>query len=196
MNVRFKQVLHHPVDLYYLMDLSKSMEDEKAKLDQLGSDLANIKRRITNNLRLGFGSFCTGCAASYAFRNHMQLDTDASNFSSKVAATQISGNLRAPEGGFDAIMQAIVCKNQIGWREKSNKILVLSTNSGFHHSGERNLGRIVRPNDGKCHLDRSGLYTESITQNYPSISQINHKVQEHRVNVIFAVTANQFDIYK
>lgn len=139
---------------------------------------------------------CTGCAAPYGFRNHMQLDTDAADFVNKVAATQISGNLDAPEGGFDAIMQAIVCKNEIGWREKSRKMLVFSTDSGFHYAGDGKLGGIVKPNDGECHLDRSGLYTESTTQDYPSISQINHKVQEHHVNVIFAVTANQFNIYK
>ena len=62
---------------------------------------------------------CTGCAAPYGFRNHMKLDTDSSEFVNKVAATRISGNLDAPEGGFDAIMQAIVCKNEIGWRERS-----------------------------------------------------------------------------
>jgi protocadherin alpha len=58
------------------------------------------------------------------------------------------------------------------------------------------LGGIVKPNDGECHLDESGTYTESTTQDYPSISQVNQKVQENHVNVIFAVTANQFDIYK
>jgi len=56
-NVQFKQALDYPVDLYYLMDLSKSMEDDKAKLAQLGDQLATNMRRITSNFRLGFGSF-------------------------------------------------------------------------------------------------------------------------------------------
>ena len=43
---------------------------------------------------------------------------------------QVSGNLDAPEGGFDAIMQAIVCKDQIGWRNKARKLLVFSTDAG------------------------------------------------------------------
>ena len=75
-------------------------------------------------------------------------------------------------------------------------MLVFSTDSGFHYAGDGKLGGIVKPNDGDCHLDRSGLYTESTTQDYPSISQINHKVKEHHVNVIFAVTANQVNIYR
>ena len=36
----------------------------------------------------------------------------------EVKRAQVSGNLDAPEGGFDAIMQAIVCKDEIGWRDK------------------------------------------------------------------------------
>ena len=47
----------------------------------------------------------------------------------------MSGNLDAPEGGFDAIMQAIVCKNRIGWRDKARKLLVFSTDAGFHYAG-------------------------------------------------------------
>lgn len=86
-----------------------------------------------------------------------------------VNGTQISGNLDAPEGGFDAIMQAIVCKQAIGWREKSRKLLVYSTDAGFHYAGDGKLGGIVKPNDGECHLDSEGMYTESITQDYPSI---------------------------
>ncbi|CAG2105381.1 unnamed protein product [Medioppia subpectinata] len=234
-HIQFKQALDYPVDLYYLMDLSKSMEDDKEKLAQLGNQLAVNMRKITSNFRLGFGSFvdkvvmpyitsnfrlgfgsfvdkvvmpyvstvrekldepCTGCAAPYGFRNHMKLDTNANEFVRKVGETQISGNLDAPEGGFDAIMQAIVCRNEIGWREKSRKMLVFTTDSGFHYAGDGKLGGIVKPNDGECHLDRSGLYTESTTQDYPSISQINHKVKDHHVNVIFAVTSNQFDIYR
>ncbi|UXI23199.1 sodium-dependent multivitamin transporter-like [Sarcoptes scabiei] len=212
--VTFKQALDYPVDLYYLMDLSKSMEDDKAKLAELGHVLAQTMQNLTNNFRLGFGSFvdktvmpyvsivpeklkapCYGCAAPYGFKNHMSLDTDSSYFVQRVNDTQISGNLDAPEGGFDAIMQAIVCQNDIGWREKSRKLLVFSTDAGFHYAGDGKLGGIVRPNDGECHLDRDGVYTESITQDYPSISQINRKVREHHVNIIFAVTKDQFHIY-
>ena len=55
--VQFRQALDYPVDLYYLMDLSKSMEDDKAKLAELGNLLASRMQTITSNFRLGFGSF-------------------------------------------------------------------------------------------------------------------------------------------
>jgi integrin beta 1 len=89
----------------------------------------------------------------------------------------VSGNLDAPEGGFDAIMQAIVCRDEIGWREKARKLLLFSTDASFHYAGDGKLGGIVKPNDGYCHLDKSGMYTHSTLQDYPSISQINLKVR-------------------
>ena len=58
------------------------------------------------------------------------------------------------------------------------------------------MGGVIVPNDGKCHLDRNGNYTHSSLQDYPSISQINSKVREHHINVIFAVTAQQQEVYK
>lgn len=48
----------------------------------------------------------------------------------------VSGNLDAPEGGFDAIMQAIACRQQIGWREQARRLLVFSTDAGFHYAGD------------------------------------------------------------
>jgi integrin beta 1 len=127
--VSFRQAENYPVDLYYVMDMSNSMNDDKARLALLGDLLADKMRNITQNFRLGFGSFvdkktmpyvstvpeklnepCTGCAAPYGFRNQLNLTEDTSRFKIEVEGTQISGNLDAPEGGFDAIMQSIACK--------------------------------------------------------------------------------------
>ena len=78
----------------------------------------------------------------------MSLDTTTSDFAREVKRAKVSGNLDAPEGGFDAIMQAVVCKTEIGWRDKARKLLVFSTDAGFHYAGDGKLGGIVTPNDG------------------------------------------------
>lgn len=57
MDFSYAQAEDYPVDLYYLMDLSKSMEDDKDKLSSLGNRLAQTMQNITSNFRLGFGSF-------------------------------------------------------------------------------------------------------------------------------------------
>ncbi|XP_042899828.1 integrin beta-1-A [Parasteatoda tepidariorum] len=55
--VEFRQAEDYPVDLYYLMDLSNSMKDDKEKLAELGNKLSGEMGNITSNFRLGFGSF-------------------------------------------------------------------------------------------------------------------------------------------
>lgn len=57
LDMRYSQAEDYPVDLYYLMDLSKSMEDDKEKLSALGDLLSETMRNLTSNFRLGFGSF-------------------------------------------------------------------------------------------------------------------------------------------
>ncbi|CAF4773203.1 unnamed protein product [Pieris macdunnoughi] len=214
MSFSYAQAQDYPVDLYYLMDLSRSMKNDKEKLSTLGSLLSSTMRNITSNFRIGFGSFvdklvmpyvstvpknlispCDGCAAPYGYKNQMSLSNDTDFFDKAVAQADVSGNLDAPEGGFDAIMQAVVCKQEIGWREHARKLLVFSTDAGFHYAGDGKLGGIVQPNDGECHMEDNS-YTHSTVQDYPSISQINLKVKEHAINVIFAVTAEQINVYE
>ena len=48
----------------------------------------------------------------------------------------LSGNLDAPESGFDAIMQAIACKDRIGWRDQARRLLIYSTDASFHYAGD------------------------------------------------------------
>lgn len=45
-------------------------------------------------------------------------------------------------------------------------------------------------------MDGRGMYTHSTVQDYPSISQINLKVKQNAINVIFAVTAEQIAVYE
>lgn len=92
-------------------------------------------------------------------------------------------------------MQAIVCKDEIGWRNNTRRLLLFSTDAGFHYAGDGKLGGVITPNDGQCHMD-NGQYTHSTIQDYPSISQINLKVKENSINIIFAVTKSQIDVYK
>ncbi|XP_050434816.1 integrin beta-PS isoform X2 [Adelges cooleyi] len=214
-SLNYAQAEDYPVDLYYLMDLSKSMEDDKEKLSKLGNLLAESMQNITSNFRLGFGSFvdkvvmpyvstvakklespCDSCVRTYGYQNQLSLSSDTDRFSGEVQKASVSGNLDAPEGGFDAIMQAIVCREQIGWRERARRLLVFSTDAGFHYAGDGKLGGIVKPNDGQCHLDSRGSYTHSSLLDYPSISQINLKVRQNSINMIFAVTAEQISVYE
>ncbi|UYV81252.1 ITGB1, partial [Cordylochernes scorpioides] len=58
------------------------------------------------------------------------------------------------------------------------------------------LGGIVQPNDELCHLDDRGYYTESIYQDYPSLSQISRQLAAHKVNVVFAIPQARVPVYE
>lgn len=45
------------------------------------------------------------CSPPYGYRHEMTLSRDDAQFATKVNNSRISGNLDAPEGGFDALMQ-------------------------------------------------------------------------------------------
>lgn len=216
--IRFRQAQDYPVDLYYLMDLSYSMNDDKSNLERLGNKLGQSMASITRNFRLGFGSFVDKtvppyiqiqpeyldnpcypnnyCKPAYGFINNMPLNNDTTLFQREVQDSAISGNVDSPEGSFDAVMQAIVCKTEIGWRDKARKILLVATDAEFHQAGDGKLGGVVVPNDGLCHLNSKGHYTKSTEQDYPSISHINKVVTDNSMNVIFAVTQPYLSTYQ
>ncbi|EMP38729.1 Integrin beta-6, partial [Chelonia mydas] len=131
--IKVRQTEDYPVDLYYLMDLSASMDDDLNTIKELGSTLSKEMSKLTSNFRLGFGSFvekpvspfikttaeeinnpCSSvprnCLPTFGYKHVLPLTNDAERFNEIVKEQKISANIDTPEGGFDAIMQAAVCK--------------------------------------------------------------------------------------
>lgn len=123
LDFRVAQAKAYPVDLYYLMDLSNSMSDDKENIVRLGDDLAWAIKNITKDFRIGFGSFVDkevmpfislvpgkncqqeSCPRPYSFQHQMRLSRDAKLFQRRVQEAPISGNIDNPEGGFDGLVQ-------------------------------------------------------------------------------------------
>ncbi len=89
----------------------------------------------------------------------------------------------------------MVCGDRIGWREHTRRVIIFTTDQSFHIALDGKLGGLVEPNDGECYLDERGFYTKSTVFDYPSIGQVNALAQEHRASIIWAVTADQIDLY-
>ena len=70
--IEYAQAEDYPVDLYYLMDLSNSMKDDKQKLSDLGQLLVESMSNITSNFRLGFGSFINVIVMPYVSIVHKE----------------------------------------------------------------------------------------------------------------------------
>ncbi|CAK6961224.1 integrin beta-3a [Scomber scombrus] len=218
--VSVKQVEDYPVDLYYLMDLSYSMKDDLARLRTLGDELAEAMGRTTSNLRMGFGAFvdkttspymytfppeavtnpCYGihlqCQAQFGFKHVLSLTEKVERFTEEVKKQQVSRNRDAPEGGFDAVMQAVVCKDRIGWRPDASHLLVFTTDAKTHIALDGRIAGIVQPNDGLCHLDNENVYNKSTVLDYPSLALMTEKMSENNINLVFAVTSYVVPLYK
>ncbi|XP_023597744.1 integrin beta-1 [Trichechus manatus latirostris] len=134
------------------------------------------------------------CTSPFSYKNVLSLTDRGEVFNELVGKQRISGNLDSPEGGFDAIMQVAVCGSLIGWRNVT-RLLVFSTDAGFHFAGDGKLGGIVLPNDGRCHLEND-VYTMSHYYDYPSIAHLVQKLSENNIQTIFAVTEEFQPVYK
>ncbi|CAI5765475.1 Hypothetical predicted protein [Podarcis lilfordi] len=216
--VRFRRAEGYPVDLYYLMDLSYSMKDDLENIKRLGNHLLAALRDVTTSVKIGFGSFVDKtvlpyvntapskwqhpcphlnetCQSAFSYQHVLTLTDNASEFESRVSQQRISGNMDPAEGGFDAIMQAVTCKEQIGWRNVT-KLLVFTSDGTFHMAGDGKLGGVYMPNDGRCHLDARGLYTKSHLYDYPSVAHLAEVLSESNIQAIFAVTGPRLSMYE
>uniref|UniRef100_A0A671JZW4 Integrin beta n=1 Tax=Sinocyclocheilus anshuiensis TaxID=1608454 RepID=A0A671JZW4_9TELE len=219
--VQVRPVEDYPVDLYYLMDLSLSMKDDLDTIRNLGTKLAEEMRKLTSNFRLGFGSFvdknispfsytapkyqdnpCNGyklfpnCVPTFGFRHLLSLTDKVDRFNEEVQKQMVSRNRDAPEGGFDAILQAAVCKEKIGWRKEAYHLLVFATDDVPHLALDGKLGGLVHPHDGQCHLNDKNEYSAANKMDYPSLALLGEKLAENNIFLIFAVTKRHYVLYK
>lgn len=91
---------------------------------------------------------------------------------------QPSGNLDGPEGGLDALLQAALCTKQLGWNKNARKIVLYTSDSGFHIAGDGKLGGLVERFEETCAMgkkpDSSLLYyLKSTKLDYPSVGQVS-----------------------
>ncbi|XP_073438439.1 integrin beta-3 [Dendrobates tinctorius] len=218
--VQVRQVEDYPVDIYYLMDLSYSMKDDLESIQTLGTELAKRMNKVTSNLRIGFGAFVdkpmspymyvsppevitnpcrdilTTCLPIFGYKHVLALTDRVERFNDEVRKQLVSRNRDAPEGGFDAVMQAAVCDERIGWRNESSHLLVFTTDASTHIALDGRLAGIVQPNDGHCHLGEDNHYTQTTTLDYPSIGLLTDKLSQKNINLVFAVTDKVLDLYR
>lgn len=203
--VTFRPANNFPVDLYFLFDVSFTMKTYIQDLAHLAQELARDIGNISTNYRMGFGTFqdkvilpftnthpavilnpCSGCSKAFSFRHELELTQDLSAFTNTVQRANFTGNIDAVEGGFDALMQIIACSS-VGWRENSRQIIIFASDERMHFAGDGKLAGIIKPNDGKCHLvNNENVMAEK--QDYPSVGQISHALDQTKKFVIFAIS--------
>ncbi|KAM9838271.1 integrin beta-8 [Aulostomus maculatus] len=216
--VEVKQLERYPVDLYYLVDVSASMQENLDHLKTVGVALSLRMSEHSSDLWLGFGSFvdkpvspyinvhpskinnpCSDyeirCRPAHGFHHVLSMTGNMSEFTRVIKRQRISGNMDTPEGGLDAMLQAVVCQKAVGWRPEAKRLLLLMTDQPSHLALDSRLAGIVVPHDGLCHLENN-IYTGSTTMDHPSLGQLSDKLLENYIYSIFAVEKQQYQWYK
>ena len=65
----------------------------------------------------------------------------------------LAGNVDEPEGSLDALMQAMVCRQRVGWRQNARKIILMATD---RQGDQNNIFKYVHCRDNeadplRCH---------------------------------------------
>lgn len=100
-----------------------------------------------------------------------------------------------PSGGLDALMQILVCREEIGWNDKTRKMVVFASDGPMHYAGDGLMAGLIRKNDKTCHLNEAGDYMASLDYDYPSLEEIFRELLKTKISVIFAVTEDVFFHY-
>jgi integrin beta 6/protocadherin alpha len=220
-NVTVKASNDFPLDLYILMDNSASFSIFLNTFKSLASTLPLSLQNISSSAQYGFGMFVDkptppytsqiqllrpfnfGIVTPFSYQHVVNLTNDSVIFVASINALRSSSNIDNPEGTLDAMMQAVVCTDVIGWREKSRKILLVITDDVLHTAGDGSLAFINKPNDGLCHTQfnpilNMTMYTDSLIQDYPSVLQVSSKLTEEGIIPVFAIpTVNDlFELYR
>ena len=173
-----------PVDLYFVLDSSKSMITKTELLAGASEEIAVKIKKLTKDYRLGFGSFIEKpripftvgkTSKAYAFHHIMNLTQDSSKFEVEVEdlTTKFQTNIDTPEAGLDAIAQAMLCPSAIGWDENRKKIIIAMTDAEMHFAFDGILGGITNKFPMECRSDKNvGYDSNQNDYDYPSFGQV------------------------
>ncbi|KAK9958128.1 hypothetical protein ABG768_012302 [Culter alburnus] len=216
--IEVQQLERYPVDLYYLVDVSASMQDNLDRLKTVGLALSHQMKEHSSDFRVGFGSFvdkpvspyidvhpsklvnpCSDyevhCRPAHGFIHVLPVTENMTEFTRVIQEQRISGNMDTPEGGFDAMLQATVCQKDIGWRPEAKHLLLVMTDQPSHLTLDSKLAGIVVPHDGRCHLE-DNIYSQTTNMEHPTIGQLAEKLLDNNVYSIFAVDQVQYQWYE
>uniref|UniRef100_A0A672T8W3 Integrin beta n=1 Tax=Sinocyclocheilus grahami TaxID=75366 RepID=A0A672T8W3_SINGR len=161
----------------------------------IDSDFSRVCRCDVERMDTKISLF-PNCVPMFGFRHLLSLTDKVDRFNEEVQKQMVSRNRDAPEGGFDAILQAAVCKEKIGWRKEAYHLLVFATDDVPHLALDGKLGGLVHPHDGQCHLNDKNEYSAANMMDYPSLALLGEKLAENNIFLIFAVTKRHYVLYK
>jgi len=195
------------VDIYFLLDLSGSMGPYKQQLETIPPRLVEDIKKRTTDYQFGYGAFRekpmtpmskVEKGKEFDFEHFQPLTKNTGTLKDQIRKSQVSANYDTPEAGFDGLMQVILCKDAIGWRDHSTHIIVFITDAPSHIAGDGLIGGIWKPYEHRRSLKQDGqkMIYNSLDNDYPSLSEINYMLELHEKTVIFGTSATVLPLYR
>jgi protocadherin alpha len=92
-------------------------------------------------------------------------------------------------------MQILVCRDEIGWSDRTRKMVLFASDGPLHFAGDGLLAGIIEKNDKQCHLSDTGDYMASLKYDYPSLEEVYRELLRAKVSIVFAVTTEVISQY-
>jgi len=203
----------NPIDIYFMIDYTKSMEKIKNRLGTIVTNIRNEIVKTTSDYRFGFGGFNEKPippfdkfhtdGRKFDFVHYQSMTDNTEEIITKISTTKLfEGNKDSPEGGLDGLMQLLLCDDQtnpIGWRKNVKGIVVFVTNAPSHLAGDGLLGGLWKPYEHTCQMTQgeggSKIYN-SLDTDYPSVSSLRYELKRSQKSVVFGTGAQVLEFYR
>ncbi|CAH0603376.1 unnamed protein product [Chrysodeixis includens] len=192
----FQPAQDYPVDIYFLLDASKTMESVQNATATQSEKIYLAMKNMTSNVHLGLGTFIDKKVlpfaeyrtfnTTYSFRHHLKLSDDFMSFKNMVSDLPLGENRDVQEGGLDALAQVMACQHVVGWRNESRKIIIFLTDGPYHAAGDGKSAGLFQPYDGRCYTQNDS-YTMEQVMDYPSVGVIDELARKRDIIVMFFV---------
>ncbi|CAI8001608.1 Integrin beta-6 [Geodia barretti] len=198
-----------PLDLYILFDVSQSMDEEISAIQGASAEIIARLQNITDDVQVGVGSYVdkatlpfsrrnltqeSGCikpgGPCYNFRHYGRMTNSREELSERFSRIETGSNIDAPEAGLDAMAQAVICNESVGWRDSAVKMILTFTDDAFKFSGEGRQGGILTPFETVCGLTNStetNSYTmySGLRNDYTSPGQLLSFLESSNIIPVF-----------
>ncbi|KAJ8351658.1 hypothetical protein SKAU_G00231340 [Synaphobranchus kaupii] len=201
--LKVKRPTTRPVEVYYLTSFSfvakgstlrrthlgaqvvSAVQDVSPEAHSIGSGLFGDHQNLTLE-KSGCGEGELDCKKVFSFSHFPSLEPPAE-------APKTGDSLAASDAGLQALLQAVVCGDLIGWGQ-GTRLLVYVADHGFRTAGQ--TPRDSKSDDmGRCNL-REDQRHFSRQLDYPSVAELAYRLTENNIQVIFLVTEEVAEKYK
>jgi Ca2+-binding RTX toxin-like protein len=191
------------IDLLVLQDLSGSFSDDVSTVRDLLGNLTTEITEIQPDTYFGAASFVDkpfdghGSSGDFVYRTDAKLTSDTDAIQNAFDHMVVLSGADWKEAQIEALYQVALrtiedestsgtADDEIGFRENSMKVVVLTTDAGYHKEGD--FYSAIMPNNGDTVVDDY--------EDYPSVEALKDALKEANIYPIFAVTEGNISDYQ